>query len=84
MNLVNIYYIVNIDKEVTCYAKQYWKQKDEKYLFYLQKFLDISENINDETLKMSVIGAMLKCDERLTKLAEYEIENMNKKDELMK
>ncbi len=63
---------------------KYWKQKDEKYLFYLQKFLDISENINDETLKMSVIGAMLKCDERLTKLAEYEIENMNKKDELMK
>lgn len=63
---------------------KYWKQKDEKYLFYLQKFLDISENINDETLKMSVIGAMLKCDERLTKLAEYEMENMNKKDELMK
>lgn len=63
---------------------KYWKQKDEKYLFYLQKFLDISENINDETLKMSVIGAMLKCDEKLTKLAEYEIENMNKKDELMK
>lgn len=63
---------------------KYWKQKDEKYLFYLQKFLDISENINDETLKMSGIGAMLKCDERLTKLAEYEIENMNKKDELMK
>ncbi len=63
---------------------KYWKQKDEKYLFYLQKFLDISENINDETLKMSVIGAMLKCDERLTKLAEYEMKNMNKKDELMK
>lgn len=60
------------------YSK-YWKQKDEKYLFYLQKFLDISENIDDETLKKSLIGAMLRCDDRLTKLAECEMENMNKK-----
>lgn len=60
------------------YSK-YWKQKDEKYLFYLQKFLDLSENIENEALKKSIIGTMLRCDDRLTKLAEYEMKNMNKK-----
>ena len=47
-----------------------WKEKNEKYLFELQKFLDLAENINDEKLRFSLISQMLKCDEVLTKLAE--------------
>ena len=47
-----------------------WKEKNEKYLFELQKFLDIAENIKDEKLRNSVIGQMLRCDEVLTRLAE--------------
>jgi len=47
-----------------------WKEKNEKYLFELQKFLDIAENIEDEKLKINIIGQMLKCDNILTELAE--------------
>lgn len=56
-----------------------WKEKDEKYLKYLQEFLDLSENIKDEELRKNIIMAMLKCDHRLTKLAECKIKMMNKK-----
>lgn len=54
------------------------KQNDQEYLFYMQKFLDITENINDEILQKEIIGTMLKCDERLTKLADIEIKKLNK------
>lgn len=47
-----------------------WKEKDKKYLFELQKFLDITENIKDESLKKRIISQMLKCDKVLTELAE--------------
>lgn len=56
-----------------------WKEKNDEYLYYLQKFLDIAENIKNEDLKKDIIKAMLKCDEILTKLAEQQIEKMNKK-----
>lgn len=52
-----------------------WKEKDEKYLKELEKFLDITDNISDERLKLDIIYQMLKCDEILTKIAEN---NMNK------
>lgn len=47
-----------------------WKEKNEKYLFELQKFLDIAENIKDDKLRECVVCQMLKCDEVLTRLAE--------------
>ena len=47
-----------------------WKEKDQKYLFELQKFLDKAENIENQELKNSIIIQMLKCDKRLTELAE--------------
>ena len=47
-----------------------WKDKNEVYLFELQKFFDIAENIKNEKLRESVIHQMLKCDDVLTKLAE--------------
>lgn len=55
-----------------------WKEKDKEYLRFIQKFLDLSDNIENEELKEEVIRAMLMCDERLTQLAELEIENLNK------
>lgn len=51
-----------------------WKYKDQTYLFELQKFLDISENIEDEILRKEVIAQMLKCDKRVTQLAENILE----------
>lgn len=47
-----------------------WKNKDEIYLFELQKFLDIVENVEDEELRKEIIAQMLKCDKRITQLAE--------------
>ena len=47
-----------------------WKEKNEKYLIELQKFLDIAENIEDEELRKSIIVQMIKCDKLLTELAE--------------
>ena len=55
-----------------------WKEKDKEYLKFIQKFLDLSDNIENEELKEEVIRAMLMCDERLTQLAELEFENLNK------
>ena len=55
-----------------------WKEKDKEYLRFIQKFLDLSDNIENKELKDEVIRAMLMCDERLTQLAELELENLNK------
>lgn len=55
-----------------------WKEKDKEYLRFIQKFLDLSDNIENKELKEEVIRAMLMCDERLTQLAELEFENLNK------
>ena len=55
-----------------------WKEKDKEYLRFIQKFLDLSDNIENEELKEEVIRSMLMCDERLTQLAELEFENLNK------
>ncbi len=58
-----------------------WKTQDEKYIFYMQKFLDICDNIEDEDLKSRIIRAMIVCDDILTNLAINEIEKMNKKEQ---
>ena len=59
-----------------------WKNKDKTYLFALQKFLDLTENIKDEELRKEIVAQMLKGDRCLTKLAEqlfYKIQkNENK------
>ena len=47
-----------------------WKNQDEIYLFELQKFLDAVENVEDEELRKEIIAQMLKCDKRITQLAE--------------
>ena len=47
-----------------------WKNKNTKYLFELQKFLDLADNIEDENLRKLIISQMLKCDRCLTNIAE--------------
>lgn len=47
-----------------------WKNKDEIYLFELQKFFDIVENVENKELRKAIIAQMLKCDKKVTQLAE--------------
>ena len=55
-----------------------WKNEDEIYLFELQKFLDIVENVKDEELRKEIIAQMLKCDKRVTQLAENIFQKLEK------
>lgn len=50
-----------------------WKNKNEQYLFELQKFMDLADNIENENLRKLIIAQMLKCDKRLTIIAEKKI-----------
>ena len=47
-----------------------WKNKNEQYLFEVQKFLDLADNKEDEKLKKLIIYQMLKCDKCITKIAK--------------
>ena len=47
-----------------------WKNKNSQYLFELQKFLDLADNINDENLRKVIISQMLRCDRCVTNIAE--------------
>ena len=54
--------------EKTELEKNKWKNK--QYLFELQKFLDLADNIKDEKLRKAIISQMLKCDKCLTNISE--------------
>lgn len=47
-----------------------WKNKNSKYLFELQKFIDIVDNVEDVKLRKKIIEQMLKCDKCITDMAE--------------
>ena len=55
-----------------------WKNKNTKYLFELQKFLDLADNIEEENLKRLIINQMLKCDRCVTNIAEEVFELIRK------
>ena len=55
-----------------------WKIDNKKYLFELQKFLDLADNIEDEELRKIIISQMLKCYKCLTEIAEEEFEKLKK------
>lgn len=57
-----------------------WKNKNTKYLFELQKFLDLADNIEDENIKKLIINQMLKCDKCITNLAEEIFKQLIKKN----
>lgn len=50
--------------------KSKWKNKNAQYLFELQKFLDLADNIEDKEFRKLIIGQMLKCDKCVTNIAE--------------
>ncbi len=52
-----------------------WKNKNKKYLFETQKFLDLVDNIENEQLRKEIIYQFIQCDRVLTQLAEKMIEN---------
>lgn len=54
-----------------------WKEKNKKCLNAMQAFLDKVDNVQDEKLRLEIIGKMLKYDEALTEAATNEI-NRNK------
>ena len=55
-----------------------WKNEDEIYLFELQKFLDIVENVENEEFRKEILAQMLKCDKRVTQLAETIFQKLEK------
>lgn len=61
---------LNKDKIKNNLCSRDWKEKNEEYLQALEKFFDLTDNIEDEELRMEILYKMLKCDEILTKLAE--------------
>ena len=83
---LSYYKIINIIKEGGSKIKMNkksikenrWKIDNKKYLFELQKFLDLADNIEDEELRKIIISQMLKCDKCLTEIAEEEFEKLKK------
>ncbi len=61
--------------------KREWKEKNKRYLYQLQKFLDAADSIEKDDLRRNVIAQMLKCDLILTELAEKEIRKYTKENE---
>lgn len=55
-----------------------WKNKNTQYLFELQKFLDLADNIEDEKIRKLIIYQMLKCDKCVTNIAEKIFEEFRK------
>lgn len=63
-------------KDISKISEHNWKERNPEYIKCLQKFLDRVDNVEDEQLKMDIIGQMLKCDNILTRLAEKEFERL--------
>lgn len=57
-----------MDKDLL--EKSKWKNKNSQYLFELQKFLDLVDNIENENLRKMIVNQMLKCDKCVTNIAE--------------
>lgn len=66
----------------TILKKSKWKNKNSQYLFELQKFLDLADNIEDEELKKMIIGQMLKCDKCVTNIAEKIFKSLKEEKDL--
>lgn len=58
--------------------KSKWKNKSTQYLFELQKFLDLTDNIKEKELRELIVCQMIKCDNCITRLAEEIFETLEK------
>lgn len=52
-----------------------WKTTNQRYLFELQKFLDLVDNVQDEKLKNGIIYQFMQFDKTITQIAEEKMEN---------
>ena len=50
-----------------------WKTTNKRYLFELQKFLDLIDNVKDDKLQKELIYQLNKFDKVLTEIAEQQI-----------
>ena len=50
-----------------------WKTTNEKYLFELQKFLDLIDNVKEEKLRKELIYQLNRLDKVITEIAEQRI-----------
>ena len=50
-----------------------WKTTNEKYLFELQKFLDLIDNVKEEKLRKELIYQLNRFDKVITEIAEQHI-----------
>ena len=50
-----------------------WKTTNEKYLFELQKFLDLLDNVKEEKLRKELIYQLNRFDTVITEIAEQHI-----------
>ncbi len=57
--------------------KSKWKNNDKQYLFEVQKFLDLADNIENENLRKMIINQMIRCDRYITKIAEGIFEELS-------
>lgn len=62
-------------KEITLELIKEQKKKSIQYLFEMQKFLDVANNIQDIEFRERIIFQMLKVDEALTRVLEENINN---------
>lgn len=61
---------MKVENKTNLFEDKKWKNDNKKYLFEVQKFLDLTDNIQDEKLRKRIINQMLKCDKCLTNIAE--------------
>ena len=50
-----------------------WKTTNEKYLFELQKFLDLLDNVKEEKLRKELIYQLNRFDKVIKEIAEQHI-----------
>ena len=50
-----------------------WKTTNEKYLYELQKFLDLLDNVKEEKLRKELIYQLNRFDKVITEIAEQHI-----------
>lgn len=62
--------------------KNKWKNQNSNYLYELQKFLDLADNIENEELRKLIINQMIRCDRCLTNIAEEKMEQINKQNKM--
>ena len=54
-----------------------WKNKNPKYLFELQKFLDLADNVEDIQIRKLLINQMIKLDKTIKAISEENFKKLS-------